>query len=50
MTRQEFWALTKCGPRLIAATVTGNKVAMDNTVADIEAVHAQIDARKGIVR
>jgi hypothetical protein len=50
MTRQEFWTLTKCGLCLIAAVFTGNKVALDNTVADIEATHAQIDTRKGIVR
>lgn len=50
MTRKEFFTLLKCAPRLLAATVSGNQVAFDNTSRDIEAVHAQIDARKGIVR
>jgi hypothetical protein len=46
MTASEFFTLLKCGPRLIAAVATGNEEAFDNTVKDIEAAHAAIDARK----
>lgn len=50
MTLKEFWALIKCTARAIAAFTTLNEEALHGAFADSEAVHVQIDARKGIVR
>lgn len=36
---QYHFVLWKCAWRLMAATVTGNDVALGNTVADINAAH-----------
>jgi hypothetical protein len=43
----EFTALLACTGRMMAAVVTRNRAAFDSVVADAEAVHARIDARKG---
>lgn len=50
MTFKEIRALWWCTLRALAAVATLNMEAMDNAFADAEAVHAKIDARKGIKR
>jgi len=50
MNLKEILALVKCSGRLLAAVATANTEALANVEKDVNAVHAGIDARKGIVR
>jgi hypothetical protein len=50
LTLSDHRALLPCVFRIIAATATGNRVALDNVQADIEAVHARAKKRGRLAR
>jgi hypothetical protein len=46
MNLKEFIALSKYGPRMIAAVASGDIARINQIEAEVNAIHAQIDARK----